>query len=194
MWHHLIEIKSSYLQHLADERNGLVLDCRYDSRTENDKVLRLDLMKLLQQTGLASKAWIFSFLGALSTHKLLGVLNLIEQRQFEVSYFMTEVHKETNDAPNPFVEISFGCNLSLLQWLLTEESLSIGWDFQLAGWRLPIASERKYLPQWKFSKGKICFPKNEVDMIFCSSDDWDCIQFASCNIADLKPFCEQVKS
>jgi hypothetical protein len=133
---------------------------------------------LLRQISHENSKWIFSFAGTLVNGQNLSLLNFLSTHQFEIAFNIFETSKLTQDAPMPMAEVSFICSSDLLEEFMKNPLLDFGWDFRLGGWLVGAAIIEDLLKEAKF-RGQFYYPSTVADIGFCSSEDWDCVQFFS---------------
>lgn len=178
MWLDLLPVEKSYFPHLVGEGVARVLDLRYEPTHEHGRDLRQVFHSLLGQVSGVESEWFFSFAGSFTEGCNLSLLKFLSAHQYEVAFNLPETCKLALDTPMPFIEISFVCSLELLKEFMADESLHFAWDFRLGGWLVKAGDRSSLLKKPKF-RGEFYYPSTAVELGFCSSEDWDCIQFFS---------------
>lgn len=174
----LLRVQESYFPKLANDGVVDVLDLRWEHDCEKEQDLRRALSPILVGAETSDDAWLFSFAGTMAENKNLALLEFLTARRFQTAYAVFEFCKPNFDIPLPLVEISFTCPLELLTEFLEKPALDWWWDFKLGGWLVPKSEIKSMLMERKF-RGPIHYPARVAKLGFCSSDDWDAIQFFS---------------
>jgi hypothetical protein len=178
MWLDLLPINESYFPHLGGAGVSSALDLRYDSTVETALDLRKAFHLLIRQIPSENREWLFSFAGTLVDGQNLSLLAFLAAHQFETAFNIFETCKYVQKGPMPVAEISFFCSLDLLELFMKNPLLDFGWDFRLGGWLVEAPTAQDLLREPKF-RGQFYYPPASVDLGFCTSEDWDCIQFFS---------------
>lgn len=178
MWLDLLPIEDSYFRHLDEVGVSSVLDLRYDPTVETALDLKKAFHSLIGQIACENREWQFSFAGTLVDGQNLSLLKFLAMHQFETAFNIFETCKPVQNGPMPVAEISAFCSLDLLEQFMKDPLLDFGWDFRLGGWLVETRATQDFLKEPKF-RGQFHYPPASVDVGFCSSEDWDCIQFFS---------------
>jgi hypothetical protein len=182
-----VKTSSSYFPHLVTEgATEISLDLSYDNRTESIGTLVGSFCGMLDLLESCALSWVYSSLGPLTPRHNLSVLQFLVDHEFEVAYTVFESSKETPEDGIGFSEIAFTCPLPRLREFLEARVLTLGWNLLLAGWLVQNEHITEVLSERKFDGGGFHLSKPPQKLSFCSSDDWDCIQFFSPDRAELE--------
>lgn len=191
----IIAVEKTYHPHLREQGLEFALDLRCDPSNEGQKFLVKSLKQILenQLQGMEGD-WYFSFLGPLTLGKNLSVLQFVAEHEFEVNLGISETWKIQEEVPLPFTEILIACNPALIAKFLDTPKLDFGWDFCLAGYKhsakkIDAAPPKTFI----FCKGDFTPPAAAYEIAFCSSPDWDAIQFFSSDETKLTTLKSQTK-
>ena len=152
------------------------LDLRYDPTTESLSLLKSTLFRVIEETSSPGSKWIFSTWGPLLERRNLSVLKFLGSYALEVQFALAETIKMEANFEMPFSELSFICSLEIVRDMFMSGELDCSWELSLCGWRVEDNVASSLLTQKKFADG-FQLPSLEKALAFCSSDDWDCIQF-----------------
>ena len=188
----LEDISETYFDHLfysqGKAKSALVIElCELELKKENG------LLKLLDLTHDSGKDWIFSFWGKLFPMENGAVLNFVSNNEEDVTYIISEVSKNQKNLYAPSFEVSFACNLALLQSLFELNLSEFSHEFKFAGWQVPSSTKNLLLRNPKWAQGHFLFP-SELNLAFCSGNDGDCIRFYASNENELKSLYEKVRT
>ena len=178
MWLELLPVGMSSFPHLIEDGLSAGLDLRHDSTQEGERDLRKAFYTILKQTKPDNHEWVFQFYGTLRNNQNLSLLKFISEHEFEFAFCISDACKETLGEPMPITAISFFCSLELLEKFMEGGSPGFGWDFQLGGWLAKTEDVSLILKELTLRDQFRLFPA-KGSLGFCSSRDWDCIQFFS---------------
>jgi hypothetical protein len=186
MWFDLIDVKKSYFPYLANSMAGAkVLDIRYDPEKEDSTLLPVTLCRILKETSSVEDVWLFSSFGPLLERRNLTVLRFLGNQESEVQFALTKTIKQEERNAMPFSELSFICSIELIEDIFMSGELDFASDLALSGWLVKKAVASKLLTKWKFVN-RFQLPGPEGTLAFCSSEDWDCVQFFSNDFSQLE--------
>ena len=180
MWFDLVNVEGSYFPHLAaDKRIKHLVDLRFDHNHERVNALLEALCGILHETESAEDRWLFSSLGPLKRRMNLSVCDFLDENEFRVAFRLEESLKEHEEDGIQFSEIAFVCPVELLRTLLNESRLGFNFNLRFAGWLVSKARILEMMERRKVVQGLFALPEAGTKLAFCSSEDWDCIQFVS---------------